>query len=299
MRVKKSQFVTGMLLLAAGVTAGTAAAKEKMPPADAKRFHEMSKPVRPYRIIGNIYYVGASDLASFLIVTPAGHILIDPGMEEMAPQVEQNIEALGFHAADIKYLLNTQAHIDHAAAFAALKRVSGATLLVSKEDAPVIESGGATDFLWADRFRWEPAKVDGLVNDGEEVKLGGTVLTAHLTPGHTKGCTTWTMTVKEGGKEYRVVFLGSTTRVGAKLVGNSAYPQIGEDYESTFRKLRALPCDVFLASHASFYDGLAKAAKLRRSRKPNPFIDPAGYKAFLDAQERGFREELTRAQGEH
>lgn len=282
------------LLLVVLCAATTSAQTEKIPAEDQKSFLSMAEPTKPYRIIGNVYSVGAKELTSFLITTPHGHILIDTGLEEMAPQILKNMETLGFHAADIKILLNTQAHIDHAAGFATLKRISGAKLMVSEADAPVIESGGAKDFLWADRYLWEPAKVDEFVKDEEVIELGGVRLTAHLTPGHTKGCTSYTLTVKEEAKEYHIVFLGSITRVGAKLVDNAKYPQIADDYEHTFQLLRSLPCDVFLASHASFYGALEKAKQLQRGEKPNPFIDPQSYRDFLNRQENGFHEELAK-----
>lgn len=283
------------LLLGIGSSSATPQ-KEKIPSKDLAEFLTWAKPVKPYRIIGNVYYVGANDLTSYLITTPQGHILIDAGMEEMAPQIEKNIETLGFHVSDVKILLNTHAHIDHAAGLAELKRATGAKLMVSRGDAPVIESGGAKDFLWPDRFAWEPAKVDQLVDDGEEIALGGVVLTAHLTPGHTRGCTTYTVTVKEAGKDYHVLFLGSTSQVGAKLIGNEKYPQIADDYQKTFQLLRKLPCDVFLGAHGSFYDSLKKAERLARGEQPNPFIDPQGFRAFLDRQETAFRTELKQAQ---
>lgn len=296
--MKTTFFILVLLLVSALSWADGAQQKEKMPAKDSASLYAMAKPVKPYRIIGNVYYVGASDLTSYLITTPRGHILIDAGLEQMAPQIEANIEALGFHVRDVKILLNTQAHIDHAAGFAELKRATGAKLMISSEDTRVIETGGTADFLWPERFRWEAAKVDRPINDGDLVELGGVTLTAHLTPGHTKGCTTWTMTVKEGDKDYHVLFLGSTTRVGAKLVENAAYPQIASDYERTFRILRTLPCDVFLASHASFYSGLEKAERLARGEQPNPFVDRMGYQKFLDEQETAFHAELKKAKAE-
>lgn len=281
-------------LLFVVTTANGTAQKEKISAKDAAEFLTWALPQKPYRIIGNLYYVGANELTSFLITTPKGHILLDAGMEEMVPQVEQNIESLGFHLAEVKILLNSQAHVDHAAGLAALKRDSGAKLMVSRGDAPVIESGGEKDFLWPERFRWEPAKVDQLLGDGDQVTLGGVTLTAHLTPGHTRGCTTWTMTVKEGGKKYNVVFVGSTKRIGAKLTGNKTYPQIAEDFTKTFRVLKSLPCDIVLGAHASFYGGQDKAERLARGEAPNPFIDPQGYRELIDTEEKKFQEELRK-----
>ncbi|MGH9677892.1 MAG: subclass B3 metallo-beta-lactamase, partial [Candidatus Acidiferrum sp.] len=229
MRIRRTIGVMAALLTTCG--ACSAPQKEQLPAKDLAEFLTWAAPVKPYRIIGNVYYVGENELTSFLIITPEGHILIDAGMEEMAAQIEKNIETLGFHVRDVKILLNTQAHIDHAAGFAELKRATGAKLMVSRGDTAVIESGGAKDFLWPERFRWEPVKVDEYVDDDEKISLGGVTLTAHLTPGHTKGSTTYTVTVQDGGKYVHVLFLGSTTRVGAALVGNESYPQIAEDYQ--------------------------------------------------------------------
>lgn len=286
-----------LAILAAAALTCSARAKthERMPAGDRAAFLKMATPVKPYRIMGNLYYVGASDITSFLITTPQGHILLDAGIEEMAPQVEENIEALGFHVADVKYLLNTQAHIDHAAGLAALKSVSGAKLVISRGDAPVIESGGAADFLWPKRFRWEPAKVDRVVDDGDTLALGGMTMTAHVTAGHTKGCTTWTTTIEDQGKSYNAVFVCSVSRVGAKLVGNKAYPQIAADFEHSFAVLKSLPCDLFFGAHASFYDGLEKARRLKEGAQPNPFIDPQGYRRSIAREERAFESELAAA----
>lgn len=283
------------LAVAIAVCGDARKTRERMPAGDRAAFLKMAQPVRPYRIMGDLYYVGASDITSFLIATPQGHILLDAGIEEMAPRVEENIETLGFHVADVKYLLNTQAHIDHAAGLAALKRVSGAKLVISRGDAPVIESGGAADFLWPRRFRWEPAKVDRVVDDGDIITLGGVTMTANITAGHTKGCTTWTTTVEDAGKTYNAVFVCSVSRVGAKLVANRTYPQIANDYEHSFAVLKSLPCDLFFAAHASFYDGLAKARRLAEGATPNPFIDPQGYQRMIAREEKGFESELAAA----
>jgi metallo-beta-lactamase class B len=290
-RLAKGLLVLSGLLFC---VSSTSAQTEKLSDADRKEFLGWTKPVKPYRIIGNVYYVGSNELTSFLIATPKGHILIDAGMEEMAPQIAENMERLGFHPADVKILLNTQAHIDHAAGLAELKRISGARLLVSRADASVIESGGAADYLWPDRFRWEPVKVDGFVEDGQTIELGGVTLTAHLTPGHTKGCTTYTMTVESGGRDYHIVFLGSTTLVGQKLIGNEGYPQIVGDFQRTFQVLKSLQCDVFLASHASFYKGLEKGERLRQGIKANPFVDRKEFRTFVEEQEKNFEAELQK-----
>jgi metallo-beta-lactamase class B len=258
--------------------------------ADARAWNQ---PVKPFHIIGNIYYVGAKEISSFLIVTPRGDILLDGGYVQTAPQIEANIRDLGFRLADVKILLNSHAHLDHAGGLAELKRVTGARFYASAADAPLLESGGRGDYALDDKYTFPPLKPDRLLHEGDAVKLGGTILTAHLTPGHTKGCTTWTMNVEEGGKRYPVVFDCSTSVLqGVRLVNNPLYPGIARDYEKAFRVLRSLPCEVFLADHGWMFDLDAKRQALARGAKPNPFIDPAGYRAHLDSSETAFLKDL-------
>jgi len=262
--------------------------------AQASASGSMNQPAEPYRILGNLYYVGASDVTSFLIATPAGLILIDGGFAETVPMIRKNVETLGFKMADVKILLNSHAHFDHAGGLAAIKKQTGARLAASQADAALLANGGLGDHLFGDKYPYEPVTADRILKDGDRVELGGTALTAHLTPGHTKGCTTWTMKVAEGGKSYDVVFVCSTSVLpDVSLVNNAKYPNVAADFEQTFRTLRGLPCDVFLGSHASFYNGLEKAARLRKGADPNPFIDPAGYKAYLARSEKAFRERLA------
>lgn len=256
-----------------------------------------NQPVEPYRIIGNVYYVGASDIASFLITTPQGHIILDAGFEETVPIIRDNVKKLGFKIEDVKTLIIGHAHFDHVGGLADLKALTGAKLAVSEADAALLASGGKQDFLFGSRetFHFKPVQADRLLKDGDTVTLGGTTLTAHLTPGHTKGNTTWTMKVKEGNETYAVVVLGSPTiNPGTVLKGMPTYPNVGEDYAKTFRILKSLPCDVFLGTHASFFDGLGKAEKLRNGAKENPFIDPQGCRAFIDRREKMYREQLDK-----
>lgn len=261
--------------------------------AEASASGPMNQPVEPYRILGNLYYVGASDVTSFLVATPAGLILIDGGFAETVPMIRKNVETLGFKMKDVKILLNSHAHVDHAGGLAAIKKQTGAKLAVSQADAVLLANGGRGDHLFGDRYSYESVTADRILKDGDQVGLGGATLTAHLTPGHTKGCTTWTMKVAEGGKSYDVVFVCSTTVLaGVSLTNNVKYPNVASDFEQTFRTLRGLPCDIFLGAHASFYDGVKKAESLRQGAKPNPFIDPAGYKAYVDRSEKEFRERL-------
>ena len=256
-----------------------------------------NQPVKPYRVIGNVYYVGASEVSSFLIVTPKGHILLDSGFQETVPQIQKNVAELGFRLADVKILINSHAHYDHAGGLALLKQFTGATLIATRADAELMARGGQGDPNFGDRFKYQPVTVDKFLKDGDKVELGGVELTAHLTPGHTKGCTTWTMKVKEGAKQYDVVIVGSASAPGYKLVDNQQYPAIVEDYERTFRVLKGLKCDVFLAPHGSFYSMLEKTKLLEEGAKQNPFIDPAGYHNYVERTEKAFREQLKRQSG--
>jgi metallo-beta-lactamase class B len=257
------------------------------------------QPFPPFKIAGNLYYVGSHGLASYLITTPQGHILINSDLEASVPLLRASVEKLGFQFTDVKVLLISHAHFDHDAGSAAVKRMTGAKYMVMDGDVPVVESGGKLDFFYgtSPSGLYPPAKVDRVLHDGDSVTLGGSTLIAHLTPGHTKGCTTWTMKTTEDGKSYNVVILGSIgVNPGYVLVNNKDYPQIADDYVRGFKTLRSLPCDVFLASHGRFYDMQAKYAKLQKGGGPNPFIDPAGYKAHLDLQEKNFRAKLEEQQ---
>ncbi|HZH30546.1 MAG TPA: subclass B3 metallo-beta-lactamase [Pyrinomonadaceae bacterium] len=252
-----------------------------------------NQPVKPFRIIGNIYYVGASDVTSYLIATPKGHILLDSGFAETVPQIKRNIAALGFRLEDVKILINSHAHYDHAGGLAELKELTRATLLASEADASLLANGGKDDPNFGDRYAYAPVKVDQTLRDGEVVKLGDTILTAHLTPGHTKGCTTWTTKVSDNGKTYKVVFVGSTSAPGYRLIDNVKHPNIVADYTQTFRRMKKLSPDVFLASHGMFF-GLQKKMELfARQPKQNPFVDPKGYKDFVKQTEKQFRAQLS------
>ena len=261
-------------------------------PAIAEVPADWTKPVAPFHIIGNIYYVGTADLAAYLIHTKDGDILIDGTLEQNVPLIERNIAALGFRVSDIKILLNSHAHYDHAAGLAALKHDSGATLYASAADAPILERGSIS-FGPTASDHFPPVKVDRIVRDGETIELGGTKLTAHLTPGHTPGCTSWTMPVSEDGAAHTAIFYCSTTVAGNPLVNNKAYPQIASDYEASFAKLKTMKADVFLAAHAQFYHPQQKLA-LRKKGAPNPFVDPGELQRFVAASQRDFEAELAK-----
>jgi metallo-beta-lactamase class B len=257
---------------------------------------EWTAPFPPFRIAGNLYYVGSKGLANYLIVTPQGNILINSDLEANVPLIQASIEKLGFKFKDTKILLISHAHYDHDAGSATIKEKTGAKYMVMDADVSVVESGGKTDFQYGNSTAnlYKPAKVDRVLHDGDKVSLGGTVLVAHLTPGHTKGCTTWTMQVTEGPKTYNVVILGSPNlNPGYKLINNPTYPQIAEDYERMWRVLRSLPCDIFLGAHGGYFDLEEKYPRLKEGAT-NPFIDPDGYKKYVDEKEQEFRTELAK-----
>ena len=251
-----------------------------------------NKPVPPFRIMGNLYYVGATEVCAFLIATPKGHILLDGGFVETAPQIERNLSQLGFKLTDVKILLNSHAHFDHAGGLAELKRESGAKLAASARDAELLRNGGHGDFRFGDTLTFPPVAVDQVIGDGESIQIGNQKLTAWLTPGHTKGNTTWTTRISDGTQTYDVVFAGSPTALDYQLVGKESYPGIASDFEKTFAVLKKLPCDIFLSDHGSFFAFEQKRQRLSRGEKPNPFIDPNGYKRFVAQYEKEFRDKL-------
>jgi metallo-beta-lactamase class B len=254
-----------------------------------------NQPADPFRVADHVYYVGASDIASYLITTSEGHILIDAGYVETVPIIRGNVAKMGFRIEDVKILLNTQAHFDHAGGFAELKRLTGARLMASGEDGAMIERGGRGDFNLGDTRPFPAATIDRYLADGDVVRLGDVALTAHLTPGHTKGCTTWTWDARDRRRVYHVVDLcGLSILDGTRVSGMPAYPQIASDYERTFATLKKLPCDIFLGAHAGYYDGRVKAAKLASHPEQNPFVDPDGYRAYIDRAEQKFRDQRAR-----
>ncbi|HEY6454378.1 MAG TPA: subclass B3 metallo-beta-lactamase [Steroidobacteraceae bacterium] len=268
---------------------------------------DMTTPLDPFRIAGNLYYVGSRDLASYLIVTAQGDILINSSFEVSVPLIRHSIEKLGFRFADVKILLISHAHIDHDGGSADVKRLTGAKYMVMDADVPVVESGGAKDFAYgvatasSPASRYPPAKVDRVLHDGDEVRLGGTLLVAHKTPGHTRGCTTWTLRETEHGRVLDVVIVGSwNVNPGFRLVDRpgrpASYPGIAQDYQHTFAVLKNLPCDVFLGAHGQYFGMLAKLKKLHAGTTQNVWIDPQGYQAAVAEREAAFEAELMRQQ---
>ncbi len=253
-------------------------------------------PVPPRHLVGNIYYVGSIGVSSFLITTPEGHILLDTGFEDTVPIILRGVEQLGFKLTDIKLILSSHAHIDHVAGHALMKKLTGAQIVASAEDAKTMESGGTVDYIqWPkETILYTPVKVDRIVVDGERLTLGSTTLTAHLTPGHTRGATTWTMDVANGGATRHVVFFSSASiNDGTRLLNNPLFPEFARDFEATFATLHALPCDIFFAPHGGQFAMAEKFARLERNEKDNPFIDPVGWKKLIGDAEKAFRAQLA------
>lgn len=251
--------------------------------------------IPPFRIAGNLYYVGSEDLAAYLIVTPRGNILINSNLESSPAQIRKSIEQLGFKYRDTRILLISHAHYDHCAGSAIIKRETGAKYEVMDRDVSVVQSGGHTDFNYGtDKSMWfPPTKVDRILHDGDTVSLGGTTLTAHLTAGHTKGTTTWTLDEQDNGQTLHVVIVGSpNVNPGYKLVGNKTYPRIADDYRHEFEVLKSLPCDIFLGAHGGYF-GMQQKLFLKSSHK-NVFVDPEGYKAYIADREQAFEAELKK-----
>ena len=266
---------------------------------DAPVQNDWTEPFPAFRVAGNLYYVGSRGLASYLITTPDGHILINSDMEANVPLIRASVESLGFKFNDIKILLISHAHFDHCAGSAMIKRLTGAKYMVMDADVDVVESGGKSDFQYGNDATslYPPVKVDRVLHDRDEVKLGDVVLTAHLTPGHTKGCTTWTMKVNDGAKVRDVVTVGSpNVNPGYKLVGNTAYHRMAEDFEQTFRVMKSLSCDYFLGAHGSYFD-LEKKYAQWKAGTASALIDPAGYKDYVTEREQAFRRELSKQKG--
>jgi metallo-beta-lactamase class B len=254
--------------------------------------------IAPFQIADHLYYVGSQDLASYLVVTPEGDILINSSLESSPPLIQRSIEQLGFHFSDVKILLISHAHSDHDAGSAAIKRLTGAKYMVMDSDVPVVESGGAKDFHYA-KDAYPATKVDRVLHDGDEVRLGGLVLVAHKTAGHTRGCTTWTMKASIGGQPRNVVIVGSwNVNPGFRLVDKpgkpASYPGIAADYQHTFIVLKSLPCDVFLGAHGEYFDMLEKLQRSKAGAGENVWIDPKGYQEAVADRKAAFEAELKK-----
>lgn len=255
-----------------------------------------TRPMTPHRIVGNLYYVGTYDLTSFLITTPEGHILINTGLADSTPQIRKNVQDLGFDFSAIKILLTTQAHFDHVAAMADIQKLTGAKMLASEGDAPSLEDGGRSDYLMGPNpASWfTPVRVDGMIRDRQKITLGGSELTAYLHPGHTPGSVSYTMTIRENGKDYRVLVANlPNINPGTILLNNPKYPEIVAAFERTFAAMTPMRCDIFLASHAQQY-GLHDQYKPGDPYDPDRFVNPVGFRLAVAQYEKAFREQLAK-----
>ena len=277
------------LLVSLGLLASVASAQVPQNP-------DWRRPFPAFRLIGNVYWVGTHDLSTYLITTDAGHILINTGFPETLPEIQKGVEQLGFKMSDVKILLATHAHLDHVAGLAELKRMTDAEMWMSEADTASLESGGKTDFRFGDspETYFDPVEVDRQLKDNDTIELGGMTLTAHHHPGHTKGATSFTFTVRENGRDYRVVIANmGSINPGVTVSGMPKYPTIGDDYARTFAAQKALPVDVFLASHAAQF-GMHDKYKSGDAYDPNRFVDPQGYLAAVERLEKIYLEQLAK-----
>jgi metallo-beta-lactamase class B len=280
------------LIAALALGATTIAQTQNPAPANA----DWVKPFPPFKMIGNVYWVGSYDLSTYLITTPQGHILINTGVGDTATQIKASVETLGFKMSDVKILTSTHGHFDHVAGLAELKRMTGASVVVSEPDKALLESGGKADFRFGDTpsARFEPVTVDRTFKDGEPISLGGTVLTAHLHPGHTKGATSFTFDVREAGKTYRVIIANmGSINPGVTVSGMPRYPEITRDYAGTFIAQKEMKIDVWLASHASQFR-MHEKYKPGDPYNPDRFVDPSGFVDSVRRLEKIYLDQLAR-----
>src|SRR6185312_6152069 len=292
-------FLAALCLFTSSLTAAHAALTAPPKP-------EWTTPLAPFRIADNLYYVGSKDLGAYLITTPAGDILINSNYVSSAPLIRQSIQQLGFKITDVKILLISHSHWDHDGSSAEILRMTHAKYMVMDGDVGVAQSGGKTDFAYPTEL-YARAHVDRILHDNDKVTLGGITLTAHKTPGHTRGCTTWTFQTTLNGKPENVVIVGSwNVNTGYRLVDQSAqsgkprhkasYPGIADDYRHTFTTLKSLPCDIFLGAHGQYFKMPSKLARMKAGEGEKVWIDPAGYKAAVAEREAAFERELKRQQ---
>jgi metallo-beta-lactamase class B len=304
---------TAALILLAAILSGLAApaypqsAPSEMPTEEqlandnnlfltlAKKAFKWEEPAEPVKIVGPLYFVGTKGLGVFLFATPEGHILMNTGMPSSGPMIVHSIKQLGFKPEDIKIMINGHAHIDHAGAFAYLKeQIPGAELAVMREDVPAMESGDKGDFKYGDDFVYPPVKVDRILRDGDTIKLGDVLLTAYLTPGHTRGATTWVANIVDGGKNYVVAFPdGAGFNPGYRLVKEPSYPGIADDYRNTHHFLEMLKPDIWLAQHNEYYDLEGKRQRAE-TEGVKAWIDPEGYRRFIAGKKRAFEDQVDK-----
>jgi len=262
-------------------------------PAQAQR-SDWARPFEAHRVIGNLYYVGTYDLAVYLVASDEGHFLINTGMEDSTAQIRSGVESLGFQLEDVKVLLTMQAHWDHTAALAEIKRLTGAEMWATADDTPVLEDGGFSDPHFGGKQTFKPVEVERILRDGETISLGDAKLKVVETPGHTRGCTTWSTQLNDGDSSYNVVFVGSPNVLPEmKLLNNESYPDIVTDFRLGFDRMAALPCDIMLGAHGSYFVLEEKIEVLKSNPTTNPFIEPDRYAKFVERKRQIFEERLA------
>jgi metallo-beta-lactamase class B len=269
-------------------------AAEKAPISSFAQEGRWNEPYAPFKLIGNVHYVGTAGVSAFLITTPKGHFLIDGILPQTAPIIIANIKALGFKIGDVKYLLNTHAHFDHAGGLAGLKRASGATMVASAADKPFLEAGDIGHGP-SGGMKFPPVRVDRTLTDGERLTLGGVTLTAHLTPGHSPGCTSWSFDAVGADKQRKRLFLNCSETVAGQSLVPEAYPGIVANFRATFPKVAKMKADIFLGNHDSFFDLHAKRAR-QIAGDSNAFVDPAELQRFNAEMETAFEAALKTQQ---
>src|SRR5678815_352642 len=276
---------TMAVALVVGLAAGIFAAVPGIAAAQTTADRTQDRVAFPaHTIVGNVSYVGTATLNSFLITTPQGHILINSNYEDTVPLLRESVEKLGFKMTDIKIVLGSHAHPEHMQGAAVVKELTGGAMVMAMEqDVPALKT------MKGPSGKEHP--IDRVLKDGEQVTLGGTTVTAHLTPGHTRGCTTWTMRVPSGGRTYDVLIACAGLQEGAQLVNNKNYPEIAEDFAKSIKTFKSLPADVFLGAHSWFFDLAGKYKRLGGAT--NPYVDPAGYKAWVANMEKNFNTTLA------
>lgn len=270
--------------------AGAQALAQQAPAQTGGPGRRNNQKVKPFQIVGNVYFVGMTDQTVLLIKTPEGHILMDTTFERMMPWVRESLQELGVNLRDIKYILNSHAHADHVEGDAAMKELTGAQIVFSEADGRTLANPPVRD----GRPQWKPVKADRLVKTGDTLTLGGTTLTAHVFPGHTRGATTWTMVAEEDGRKYNVVFWGGVGGLRDPLVNNKDWPTIVEDYRDSVRRAKALPCEIFTDTHGESFGLTAKMNRLLAGEKPNPFYAPDECREGFTRREAAFEEQLAK-----